>query len=154
MKGFDHPEGVACSESHYQYGPDTYLLQLRDVDFPVRLRQYMKVASGRSPTFAHRMQDVDWAIPVVHERRRFTDIMDEEIDDERRTRNRQYRNNTDSGPLQYYHPNRRLKTELGVREEAYTEAEAMLQAKRNGVAPFFRQKPKSTGKYYNSILIG
>ena len=77
------------------------------------------------------MQDVDVAIPVVHERRRITDIMGEEIDDERRTRNLQYRNNTDSGPLQYYHPNRRLKTELGVREEAYTEAEAMLQAKRN-----------------------
>lgn len=28
----------------YQYGPDTYLLQLRDVNFPVRLREYMKVA--------------------------------------------------------------------------------------------------------------
>lgn len=46
IKSFEHPGidgGVASSESHYQYGPDTYLLQLRDVDFPVRLRQYMKV---------------------------------------------------------------------------------------------------------------
>ena len=34
---------AVSSESQYQYGPDTYLLQLRDVDFPVRLRQYMKV---------------------------------------------------------------------------------------------------------------
>lgn len=32
----------------YQYGPDTYLLQLRDVDFPVRLREYMKVAKKSS----------------------------------------------------------------------------------------------------------
>lgn len=33
----------------YQSGPDTYLLQLRDVDFPVRLREYMKVAGSRGP---------------------------------------------------------------------------------------------------------
>ena len=38
-----YPEGVVSSESHYQNGPDTYLLQLRDADFPARLRQYMKV---------------------------------------------------------------------------------------------------------------
>ncbi|GLG93475.1 Obscurin [Gryllus bimaculatus] len=38
----DYEIGVAKSESHYQSGPDTYLLQLRDVDFPVRLREYMK----------------------------------------------------------------------------------------------------------------
>ncbi|ODM95048.1 Muscle M-line assembly protein unc-89 [Orchesella cincta] len=37
------------SESHYQSGDDTYLLQLRDTDFPARLRQYMKVAANASP---------------------------------------------------------------------------------------------------------
>lgn len=36
----------------YQNGPDTYLLQLRDVDFPVRLREYMKVAVNRSPGYS------------------------------------------------------------------------------------------------------
>ena len=35
---------MVTTESHYQYGPDTYLLQHRDVDFPVRLRQYMKAS--------------------------------------------------------------------------------------------------------------
>lgn len=33
----------------YQNGPDTYLLQLRDVDFPVRVREYMKIAANRGP---------------------------------------------------------------------------------------------------------
>lgn len=36
----------------YQSGPETYLLQLRDVSFPVRLREYMNVAKRRSPSFA------------------------------------------------------------------------------------------------------
>jgi len=44
------------SESHYQQGPDTYLLQLRDTDFPCRLRQYMKIAADRSPNFAHQLR--------------------------------------------------------------------------------------------------
>lgn len=71
---------ICCS---YQYGPDTYLLQLRDVDFPVRLREYMKVAAVRSPAFA--LNDArDWRAPIIRERRRFTDVMDEEIDDERK----------------------------------------------------------------------
>merc|ERR1719315_199079 len=44
------------SESHYQQGPDTYLLQLRDTDFPCRLHQYMKVAADRSPQFSHQLR--------------------------------------------------------------------------------------------------
>ena len=90
------------SESQSQYGPDTYLLQLRDVDFPVRLRQYMKVrlighflinapdnmfcffklrpgGVQQKPIACMRVND--FALPVIHERRRFTDMMDEEIDD-------------------------------------------------------------------------
>lgn len=47
----------------YQYGPDTYLLQLRDVSFPVRLREYMKVAHRRSPSFALN-DSVDWSVSV------------------------------------------------------------------------------------------
>jgi len=62
------------------------LLQLRDVDFPCRLREYMKVAANRSQAFA--LSDMrDWRAPVIRERRRFTDVMDEEIDDERKVRN-------------------------------------------------------------------
>lgn len=49
----------------YQNGPDTYLLQLRDVDFPVRLREYMKVASNRGPGSSYIVSDdhgYDWRV--------------------------------------------------------------------------------------------
>lgn len=49
--------GSVKSESHYQQGPDTYLLQLRDTDFPVRLREYIKVAKGRSPSFNYSISE-------------------------------------------------------------------------------------------------
>lgn len=134
---------MVSSESHYQSGPDTYLLQLRDVDFPVRLRQYMKEASRRSPSFALRMNEgyFDMRMPTVHERRRFTDIMDEEIDDER-SKNRAGRYRIGGEGVQYYQP-RRLKHELGTRPEAHSEAEAILEAKRDGMPPFLREKPKT-----------
>lgn len=53
----------------YQSGPDTYLLQLRDVDFPVRLREYMKVAAHRCP-LSRDVSDrdnshVDWRVSLV-----------------------------------------------------------------------------------------
>lgn len=45
----------------YQNGPDTYLLQLRDTDFPVRLREYMKVAYNRGTT--RNLDDTyDWRV--------------------------------------------------------------------------------------------
>ena len=50
----------------YQYGPDTYLLQLRDVNFPVRLREYMKVAHRRSPSFALN-DNLDWSVGIFEE---------------------------------------------------------------------------------------
>lgn len=48
----------------YQNGPDTYLLQLRDTDFPVRLREYMKVACNRSPGFSRTIteENFDWRV--------------------------------------------------------------------------------------------
>ena len=58
----------------YQYGPDTYLLQVRDADFPARLREYLSVARTHSSEF----QDIK--CPIVKERRRFTDVMDEEAE--------------------------------------------------------------------------
>ncbi|XP_011291978.1 obscurin isoform X5 [Musca domestica] len=136
---FLHPDyelGIIQSESHYQYGPDTYLLQLRDVSFPVRLREYMKVAHRRSPSFAAN-ESLDWSLPIIRERRRFTDIMDEEIDDERtRSRISMY-------SAQDSYTIRRLRTELGPRLDEYTEAEAMMSSKREGYPPFFREKPQS-----------
>merc|ERR1711892_1123670 len=56
--------------SNYQYGPDTYLLQVRDADFPARLREYLSVARTHSSEFA------DVKCPIVKERRRFTDVME------------------------------------------------------------------------------
>lgn len=51
----------------YQNGPDTYLLQLRDTDFPVRLREYMKVACNRSPGYSRTIAEengFDWRVIV------------------------------------------------------------------------------------------
>ncbi|XP_065224779.1 obscurin-like isoform X6 [Planococcus citri] len=121
--------GLIKNESHYQYGPDTYLLQLRDVDFPVRLREYMKVAKSTS-------DHIDWQAPVIRERRRFMDVMDEEIDDEQKARINQY------GSADIY-TLRRLKQELGARPTAHVEAEAILGSRIDGLPPFFREKPQT-----------
>jgi len=48
----------------YQYGPDTYLLQLRDTDFPTRLREYVKVAKGRSPSFNYSLSENNYDLSV------------------------------------------------------------------------------------------
>ncbi|XP_018318315.1 muscle M-line assembly protein unc-89 isoform X3 [Mycetomoellerius zeteki] len=130
--------GIITSESHYQNGPDTYLLQLRDTDFPVRLREYMKVACNRSPGFSRSITEdngFDWRAPIIRERRRFTDVMDEEIDDERRARINRY-GSADTFTL------RRLKNELGTRLDSYAEAEAMIESRKDGQPPFFREKPQ------------
>lgn len=57
-----------CDIFSYQNGPDTYLLQLRDVDFPVRLREYMKVAVNRTPGSSYIMSDdngYDWSVSLL-----------------------------------------------------------------------------------------
>ncbi|XP_033229349.1 obscurin isoform X4 [Belonocnema kinseyi] len=128
--------GVVKSESHYQNGPDTYLLQLRDTGFPVRLREYMKVAYNRGSGYPRPVDDTyDWRTPVIRERRRFTDVMDEEIDDERKARINTY-GNVDTGTL------RRLRHEIGTRLHSYAEAEALMESKKGGHMPFFREKPQ------------
>ncbi|XP_045774491.1 obscurin isoform X8 [Maniola jurtina] len=137
FKQWEHPdwEVSATSESHYQNGPDTYLLQLRDTQFPVRLREYMKVACIRSPGYSLNIMDsYDPRTPIIRERRRFTDIMDEEIDDERRERINNY--GTESYTI------RRLRHELGTRLDSYAEAQAFMESKKDGQLPFFREKPQ------------
>ncbi|CAH2049873.1 unnamed protein product, partial [Iphiclides podalirius] len=138
MPQWEHPdwEVSAKSESHYQNGPDTYLLQLRDVQFPVRLREYMKVACDRSPAYNLSVHDAyDPRTPIIRERRRFTDIMDEEIDDERRDRINKY--GSESYTI------RRLRHELGTRLDSYAEAQALMESKKDGQLPFFREKPQT-----------
>ncbi|KAK6624931.1 hypothetical protein RUM44_011795 [Polyplax serrata] len=146
----DYEVGHFKSESQYQCGPDTYLLQLRDVDLPCRLRHYMKVAADRQQNFTSEPPErhIDWRVrtyiykilevltPVIRERRKFMDIMDEEIDDERRARIDQY------GSDDVYSL-RRLKHEIGCRSEGRAEAEAMLQYQREGHLPFFVEKPRN-----------
>lgn len=73
--------------------------------------------------------------PIIRERRRFTDVMDEEIDDERKARINQY-GNVDTGTL------RRLRHEIGTRLDSYAEIEAMMESKKGGHMPFFREKPQ------------
>lgn len=63
--------------------------------------------------------------PVIRERRRFTDVMDEEIDDERKERINQY------GSSDVYSL-RRLRRELGTRLDGHAEAEALIEYKREG----------------------
>ena len=100
------------------------------------------MASERSPSFALRMHECTYEqrMPVVYERRRFTDVMDEEIDDERRSRYSRY----GSGEgVQFFGRPRRLKTELGTRPDALSEAEAIMEYKRDGMVPFMREKPRA-----------
>ncbi|XP_052897549.1 obscurin [Anopheles moucheti] len=135
----NHPDYETASfksESHYQYGPDTYLLQLRDTTFPCRLREYMKIAKHRSPSLVSD-SNYDGSLPIIRERRRFTDVMDEEIDDERRSRITRY------GTDDSFTVSRRIRNEVGTRLGSYAEAEALIECKREGQAPFFREKPQT-----------
>lgn len=97
----------------------------------------MKVAVHRSPGFSYNLSETayDWSLPIIRERRRFTDIMDEEIDDERRSRISSYGSN-DGYSI------RRLRTELGSRLDTYVEADALIESKKMGHPPFFREKPQ------------
>ncbi|CAG2065710.1 unnamed protein product, partial [Timema podura] len=61
--------------------------------------------------------------------------MDEEIDDERKERINQY------GSAEVYSL-RRLRRELGTRLDGHAEAEAIIEYKREGQPPFFREKPQ------------
>lgn len=78
---------------------------------------------------------------MIRERRRFTDVMDEEIDDERKARINQYGGTgPDAGTL------RRLRHELGTRLDSYAEVEAFMQESKQpsgSQLPFLREKPQS-----------
>ncbi|CAL1297366.1 unnamed protein product [Larinioides sclopetarius] len=125
------------SESHYQNGPDTFLLPLRDPDFPVRIRRYLKVGANRSPLLANHLKDKHWGYSdvAVKERRKFVDVMDEEIDDEKKGVSRS--------------ANLRLRHEVGTPGSGYEHIENRAQKKKRGfrgtagTAPFFREKIKN-----------
>lgn len=83
--------------------------------------------------------------PAIRERRRFTDVMDEEIDDERRARINRY-GTADVSTM------RRLRHELGTRLDSYAEAEALLEQKKTGSMPFFREKPQIQPMQPNMVV--
>jgi len=109
--------------SSYQYGPDTYLLQVRDADFPARLREYLSVARIQSSEF----QDVK--CPIIKERRRFTDVMDEEAEAQRDAR-------LDAWGKEDYSTFQPKKVASGEEITITTTKEVI-----DGVTPFFREKP-------------
>lgn len=83
----------------------------------------------------HNM-DLYFQTPIIRERRRFTDVMDEEIDDERKERINKY------GSADTY-TMKRLRREIGTRLDTYAEAEAMKESKLKGCLPFMREKPQT-----------
>ena len=108
----------------YQYGPDTYLLQVRDADFPARLREYLSVARTHSSEF----QDVK--CPIVKERRRFTDVMDEEAEAQRDAR-------LEAWGRDDFSTFKPAKLAEGESEVQITKTREVI----DGVTPFFREKP-------------
>ena len=78
-------------------------------------------------------------MPIIRERRRFHDIMDEEIDDERRDRISRYGTPDSAGHTSA----RRIRSEVGTRLGSYAEADAMIEFRRDGHVPFFREKPQT-----------
>ena len=112
------------NESNYQYGPDTYLLQVRDADFPARLREYLSVARTHSAEF----QDVK--CPIVKERRRFTDVMEEEQESQREAR-------LDAWGREDFSVFKPSKVADGETVQMSYTREVV-----DGVTPFFREKPK------------
>merc|ERR1711936_1292582 len=101
--------------SNYQYGPDTYLLQVRDADFPAGLREYLSVARTHSSEF----QDVKCPI-----------VMEEEVEAQREARLEAWGRDDFST----YKP---AKLAEGESEVQITKTREVI----DGVTPFFREKP-------------
>ena len=113
------------NKSNYQYGPDTYLLQVRDADFPARLREYLSVARTHSSEFK------DVKCPIVKERRRFTDVMDEEMESQREAR-------LDAWGREDFSVFKPSKIAEGESVQMSYTREVV-----DGVTPFFREKPQA-----------
>lgn len=82
-------------------------------------------------------------MPIIRERRRFTDIMDEEIDDERRSRISRYGTPESQTMSMSNTVSRRIRNEVSVRSQSYQEAEAIIESRADGHIPFFREKPQT-----------
>merc|ERR1719225_1730688 len=116
VESFENP-------SNYQYGPDTYLMQVQNSDFSARLREYLGVAKTTSAEFQ------DCKVPIVKERRRFTDVMEEESTTKRESRLSAWGRDDFS----VY----KMHTAQTVEIQETIETEVI-----DGLVPFFREKPK------------
>ncbi|GIY55923.1 hypothetical protein CDAR_566731 [Caerostris darwini] len=139
------------SESSYQNGPDTYLLQLRDTDFPLRLRQYLRVGASVSPSIKTSLREKHWGDSplVIRERRKFVDVMDEEIDDERKGLT------VSSVPRRLYHE---IGTLGFAREQMEQLKKEVWKDKGSrefeiGMAPYFREKLRNAAMKENDEVV-
>lgn len=48
------------SETNYQIGNDTYVLQYRDTDFPLRIREYLRIGGQRSASLQANLRESHW----------------------------------------------------------------------------------------------
>lgn len=48
------------SETNYQIGSDTYVLQYRDTSFPLRIREYLRIGQARSPSLNANLKEAHW----------------------------------------------------------------------------------------------
>merc|ERR1712223_1694534 len=109
--------------SNYQYGPDTYLMQVQNADFSARLREYLGVAKTTSAEFQ------ECQVPIIKERRRFTDVMEEESTTQRESRLSAW--GRDDFSVYKMHKGETVEIQETITKEVI-----------DGVVPFFREKPK------------
>ena len=50
----------SCICSSYTPGPDTMLIQHRDPDYPLRVREYLRVGARHSPWLANKLRGPHW----------------------------------------------------------------------------------------------
>ncbi|XP_040572571.1 protein Obscurin [Lepeophtheirus salmonis] len=134
MKEWERPEytiGEFENPSNYQYGPDTYLMQVHDANFPARLREYLKVAKTSSAEFR------EVKMPIVKERRRFTDVMEEEFTSQRESRLEAWGRDDFSV--------HKLSTSKSKLVTGATESIVSIETVKeviDGTVPFIREKPR------------
>merc|ERR1712117_707406 len=103
-------------------------LQVKDSGFPARLREYLGVARQHSAEF----QDV--RCPIVKERRRFTDVMDEEAEKNREARLDAW-GRDDYSTFKPKKVKAEFTSEVAVEMQSVTVTEVI-----DGTVPFFREK--------------
>eukprot|EP00095_Tigriopus_kingsejongensis_P002259 maker-scaffold633_size121756-snap-gene-0.25 protein:Tk02259 transcript:maker-scaffold633_size121756-snap-gene-0.25-mRNA-1 annotation:"muscle m-line assembly protein unc-89-like isoform x2" len=125
--------------SNYQIGPDSYLLQVKDPGFPARLREYLSVARMSCREFT------EVTCPIVKERRRFIDVMEEEVEIRRESRLEAWGREDFS----IYKPHKVLHVEEGEEiQMEYTKVKEVI----DGTVPFFREKPSDLALFEGEPL--